>query len=228
MQTLLASPYRIKQKRRRRRKIVSVRQHYNYFRDYSPGDGRYVQSDPIGLDGGLATYGYAYQNPMRYVDPDGLDPFGGAFRGAYQYGRIEQGQRIARASELRNREYSVGIGGTAFGGSIGGSHFYGLAISRDGVSVVLQGCGGGGAGVYLGGGIQGGYGEKPDCENQTGLQPSLQWGAAGGSGPSLEISGPLRGDGLSGSGSYTKPRVGAGAGWYGAVFGCLTYRHKVF
>jgi RHS repeat-associated protein len=45
--------------------------HYNYFRDYDPGVGRYVQSDPIGLAGGLNTYGYAYQNPLVNFDPDG-------------------------------------------------------------------------------------------------------------------------------------------------------------
>jgi RHS repeat-associated protein len=27
--------------------------HYNYFRDYDPETGRYVQSDPIGVMGGL-------------------------------------------------------------------------------------------------------------------------------------------------------------------------------
>ncbi len=45
---------------------------YNYFRDYDPGTGRYAQSDPIGLDGGMSTYGYANGSPLVYSDPEGM------------------------------------------------------------------------------------------------------------------------------------------------------------
>jgi RHS repeat-associated protein len=48
--------------------------HYNYFRDYDPRTGRYIQSDPIGLAGGLNTYAYVRNNSVNLVDPSGNIP----------------------------------------------------------------------------------------------------------------------------------------------------------
>lgn len=48
--------------------------HYNYFRDYEPTTGRYAESDPVGLIGGMNIYAYVDLNPTRLVDPNGLAP----------------------------------------------------------------------------------------------------------------------------------------------------------
>ncbi|SFM90411.1 RHS repeat-associated core domain-containing protein, partial [Halopseudomonas yangmingensis] len=48
--------------------------YYNYFRTYDPSMGRYTQSDPIGLMGGVNTFGYAQANPLIFIDIFGLCP----------------------------------------------------------------------------------------------------------------------------------------------------------
>ena len=58
---------------------------YNYFRDYDPSIGRYVESDPIGLRGGINTYGYVVDDPLASVDPSG--------RGGYIGGTVAIGGR---------------------------------------------------------------------------------------------------------------------------------------
>jgi RHS repeat-associated protein len=65
--------------------------HYNYFRDYDPAVGRYAESDPIGLNGGINTFAYAENRPADVIDPLGLKarvccrkiPHLGSFRHCY-------------------------------------------------------------------------------------------------------------------------------------------------
>lgn len=47
---------------------------YNVFRDYET-NGRYIESDPIGLKGGVNTFGYSNQSPTDTTDFFGLSPY---------------------------------------------------------------------------------------------------------------------------------------------------------
>lgn len=68
--------------------------HYNYYRDYDPSIGRYMQSDPIGLAGAMNTYSYGASNPIRMIDPYGLRIYGivrTTATGGYWFGAGEGG-----------------------------------------------------------------------------------------------------------------------------------------
>ena len=97
MLAALAKPHRIKQNHRRRRRIASGALDYNYFRDYEAGTGRYVESDPIGLGGGMATYAYSTSSPLMFTDWSGLSPdccmraYQANLFGAYPMGKAPAG-----------------------------------------------------------------------------------------------------------------------------------------
>lgn len=69
------------------RDALVAKSNYNYHRDYDPGAGRYIESDPIGIYGGPSTYAYVDSDPSGLVDPTGLDPLG--LGGGYT-GRVDQ------------------------------------------------------------------------------------------------------------------------------------------
>ena len=43
------------------------------FRYYDPEVGRFITPDPIGIAGGINIYAYCHNDPVNYVDPNGLD-----------------------------------------------------------------------------------------------------------------------------------------------------------
>ena len=53
--------------------------YYNYYRDYDSDTGRYLESDPVGLAGGVNTYSYVGANPLSRIDPLGLVDWAGQY-----------------------------------------------------------------------------------------------------------------------------------------------------
>ncbi len=112
--------------------------HHNYFRDYDPTTGRYIQSDPIGLRASMNTYTYANANPLAYYDPYGLwtlgDPlpqglvdFSGGFgdslscgvtayvRNSLEIGSVNKCNASYRAGEATDIVFEVGTLGLSAG-----------------------------------------------------------------------------------------------------------------
>lgn len=86
--------------------------YYNGHRYYDPRIGRYISSDPVGLAGGLNTYSYAYNNPLRWIDPLGLWSPGG-HDALYNYafiGILDPNEIKIIQQESRALDKSTGVG----------------------------------------------------------------------------------------------------------------------
>jgi RHS repeat-associated protein len=82
---------------------------YYGYRFYSPEIGKWMSRDPIGEAGGLNLYGFVQNNPVNFVDPEGLVAIaddliiaGGALIiGAAYYAMLPPDQQEAMANDVR-------------------------------------------------------------------------------------------------------------------------------
>ncbi len=161
--------------------------HYNYFRDYEPSTGRYVQSDPIGLAGGLNTYGYVGGDPLSYVDPLGLMGWG-----------TGKGPWV----KTRAASHSFGVGASFHAALVGLGAGFGATADSDGTwCIYANGSTTFGLGVFAGVGFN--YGVEQGS-NQTGLSSNEGVFLEGGGGlaEGVEVN-------------YGKDGIGAGKGFAG-------------
>jgi RHS repeat-associated protein len=104
--------------------------HYNINRDYNPVTGRYIQSDPIGFDGGVNSYLYTDGMPIIALDEDGL---------VYSYTRLRNSYQN-KSNALGGKIISPSWALDAINASNGGSCAFRLsnAFNRAGYSSTLN------------------------------------------------------------------------------------------
>lgn len=113
--------------------------HYNGQRYYDPDTGRYLRTDPLGIEGGLNLYVYVLNNPLRYTDPDGLmarDAYDATTDFYYNHeNTINSSLQIAGGIVEATAGYTLG---TVLSPTIGGG-IAGAAIGTHGVDQVWSG-----------------------------------------------------------------------------------------
>jgi RHS repeat-associated protein len=177
---------------------------YNGFRDYDGRTGRYLQSDPIGLAGGLNTYAYVMGNPVNYVDPFGLE-----CQLAIGIGATVGGSPILILSPFGSGTVSIGI------------------TSRGQGFIKFQGSFTGGIGAFLGvsASLSGGY-SRTDTPAGRSVSTSAVAEGNFGAGPTVGGAIGANRDGGSIQTGAGKAGIGAGLQLSGGVSKTLTFATK--
>lgn len=134
--------------------------HYNGFRDYEPGTGRYMESDPVGLKGGENTYTYVGGQSINRIDPFGLWTVNIGVSGSINIpfiGPIGNGGGGFSGIVYDGTHWAwYGGGGGGVGAGAGGSLGIQFGVSNAGSVCDLRGpfisvSGSGGEGIIVGG-----------------------------------------------------------------------------
>ena len=152
---------------------------YNYYRNFDPATGRYVQSDPLGHLGGINTYAYAANNPLMVIDPYGLyclkmneiNGIAGAVSGAF-----------SGAISLAGAGPAAMAVGLALGGVYGGMIGYFGTETTLGQAALLGGAAGGGTSL-----------NNPIKGVASGAIGAIVGAELGGAGVPSSVAGPVGG-----------------------------------
>jgi len=127
--------------------------YYNYFRTYDPSTGRYLESDPIGLAGGLNTYSYAGFNPTSNIDAYGLTPAnaGGAIVGGV-VGAVTAAVIATMDEDATLGKVAIAAGAGAVAGAASGAIFNPVGVWAAGTAggSLASGAAGGAFGSVIG------------------------------------------------------------------------------